>query len=109
RLLDVAGDETPGARHRRGGRGRGGPSRGQVPLGDQAPIVQQLPQTANPVLVVGGGQVLGRWHLFSREASLIDVPLAEEAGGQREREGAPLPLVVEHRLVGRDSTRESER
>src|SRR5687767_11427285 len=65
-------------------------------------VVEQLLQAPQPVLVVARGQVLGGRHLLARVAGLVDVPLAEKAGGQRERERLALPLAVEDGLVALD-------
>jgi hypothetical protein len=102
RRLDLVDLHHPCPRHRSSVATPPEQTSGDLVPRDQAVVLQQLLETEEPVLVVGRGEILGGRHLLAREAALVDVPLAEEAGRQRDREGAPLPLVMEHRLVALD-------
>src|SRR5205814_9371528 len=55
-----------------------------------------------PFLVVGGGQISGRWNRFAREALHVDVEAGIGAHGAHHRHDAALPRFVEGRLVGLD-------
>src|SRR5690606_35046305 len=61
---------------------------------------QQGGQARQPVFVVAVAKIIDRMLALAGVAGLVEVPLPEEARGQGQRERAPLPLVVEYRLVG---------
>src|SRR5262249_9639048 len=70
---------------------------------DVAELQQQALGTAEPFFVVRSAQVVCRRHPLAGVARHVDVPPARP-GGERQRESAALPIMVEHRFVrlGRD-------
>src|SRR5665811_2413959 len=66
---------------------------------DQGALLEQRLQSGEPYLVVAHRQIFSRWAVLAYEARHVDIPAARGARGQREREGALLPVGVEHRLV----------
>src|SRR5205809_442954 len=66
---------------------------------EEALLHEQAIEAEQPMLVVGRVQVRGAGHLLAGVARHVDVPLAQEAGGERHAEDAAFPFVVEDRLV----------
>src|SRR5207244_12384023 len=77
----------------------GRPSRRELVARDEAALREERLEAQEPLLVVARGQVPGGRDPLARVARHVDVPLAQEARGHRERERAALPLVVEDGLV----------
>src|ERR1039458_2581744 len=67
-------------------------------VGDQGALLEQRLQSGEPYLVVAHRQIFSRWAVLAYEARHVDIPAAWGAHGQRQREGALLPVGVEHRL-----------
>src|SRR5690606_37766794 len=65
----------------------------------EALLHEQCGQAGQPVLVVTVAKVLDGVLTLASVAGLVEVPLAEEPRGKGQRERAPLPLVMEYRLV----------
>src|ERR1035437_6830006 len=70
-------------------------------VGDQGALLEQRLQSGEPYLVVAHRQIFSRWAVLAYEARHVDIPAAWGAHGQRQREGALLPVGVEHRPAPR--------
>src|SRR5450759_2163180 len=66
---------------------------------DQGALLEQRLQSGEPYLVVAQRQIFSRWAVLAYETRHVDIPAARGAHGQREREGALLPVGMERRVV----------
>ena len=67
--------------------------------GDQAAFQHQPFEAREPDLVIALAQILLGRPVLAGKARHVDVPAAGHSHRQRDREGAPLPFGVKHRLV----------